>query len=73
MSETITLIGDGNRIRQILLNIINNAVKFTRKRGITVDWDLITDVRQTTLAVRVSDTGVGIPPEELHRIFGRRR
>ena len=64
------LIGDNLRIRQILINIINNAVKFTHKGGITLgvrgeqasndDWIVVYSVR---------DTGQGIKENELHKIF----
>ncbi len=59
------LIGDSDRLRQVLLNLVGNAVKFTETGGvgIRVGRD------GTAIAISVSDTGPGIPPERLHAIF----
>jgi PAS domain S-box-containing protein len=64
------LLGDPGRLRQVLLNIMGNAVKFT-DRGevvlrVTVEH---TAPRQATLHFAVSDTGIGIPAEHQARIF----
>lgn len=62
---------DNLRLRQILLNLIGNAVKFTEQGGVT----LTADFRQNgdsgggTLTIRVEDTGIGITPEAQKRIF----
>ncbi len=57
--------GDAGRIRQILFNLVGNALKFTPKGGVLVD------VAQTAQGVRytVVDTGPGIPPEARDRLF----
>ncbi|MEQ8665077.1 MAG: ATP-binding protein [Rhodospirillales bacterium] len=64
-----TVSGDFEHIRQILFNLLGNAVKFTRKGGI----DLVARVRQhdggMRLRIEVSDTGPGIAPDDLERIF----
>jgi len=59
--------GDEIRIRQILLNIINNAVKYTEKGSIDVyiSFDRVTSV----LKAVVKDTGIGIKPEDKERLF----
>jgi CheY-like chemotaxis protein/anti-sigma regulatory factor (Ser/Thr protein kinase) len=59
------VIGDRNRLRQILLNLVGNAVKFTDRGGVLIR------VSGEGAAVRfeVHDTGPGIPPEEHDRIF----
>jgi two-component system, sensor histidine kinase and response regulator len=62
--------GDALRIGQILLNFLSNAVKFTEQGTITVTLDLQGET-PAGLLVRfsVSDTGIGIPPEQQARIF----
>ena len=71
-SEIGTLYGDTSRLRQVLLNLLSNAVKFTETGGVTVRsrlrpmsgpfacWEL-----------EIEDTGIGIRPEELARLFDR--
>ena len=65
------LLGDDMRLRQILLNLIGNAIKFTDSGSISLhvclDESLIPGQYQVHLSV--SDTGIGIPPEKLSRIF----
>ena len=64
------LIGDEVRIKQILVNLLGNAVKFTERGYIvlSVDWDFISDGK-TNLTFRVMDTGVGIEEEEMKKLF----
>jgi signal transduction histidine kinase len=63
-------IGDAARIRQIALNIIGNAVKFTAKGAISVDIHCA-EARESESLIQfvVRDTGIGIAPEERERIF----
>ncbi|MBP5250809.1 MAG: PocR ligand-binding domain-containing protein [Treponema sp.] len=65
-----TLKGDANRIRQILINLLNNATKFTNKGRIrvTVTFEYKTE-EQGILKVCVEDTGIGIKPADLKKIF----
>ncbi|TMJ57226.1 MAG: response regulator, partial [Alphaproteobacteria bacterium] len=64
------LIGDAARLRQILTNLIGNAVKFTEKGAVGVRVDAINaDAASILLAFEVSDTGIGIPAEKQRRIF----
>jgi len=62
--------GDVAKIRQVVSNLISNAVKFTDHGGVAlravVDRD---DGKTFQLCVSVSDTGPGIPPERVHRLF----
>jgi PAS domain S-box-containing protein len=65
-----TLRGDPIRLRQALLNLISNALKFTASGEINVRIDLVTESDATvTLRFAVQDSGVGIPPEAHQRIF----
>ncbi|MCA9863181.1 MAG: GAF domain-containing sensor histidine kinase [Thermomicrobiales bacterium] len=59
------LLGDGERLRQILLNLAGNAVKFT-EAGLV---EIAVEVDSDWVVVRVRDTGFGIAPEALDRIF----
>ena len=65
-----TLMLDGLRVRQILLNLIGNAIKFTEQGEITVTFSYRkTGDNEGTFEVEVSDTGVGIAPEAMEAIF----
>lgn len=63
---------DEIHIRQILLNIIGNAVKFTEEGTITITLDFITNQEQDTtgdLRIQIADTGIGVAPEDRETIF----
>jgi PAS domain S-box-containing protein len=60
------VIGDAARLRQVLLNLAGNAVKFTDKGGVGVT--LSSDIHGITVEIR--DTGPGIAPDKLEAIFG---
>ena len=64
------VIGDPTRLKQIIINLVGNAIKFTDEGKIRVDIKLI-DATDTTanLQISVTDTGVGIPEEKLEVIF----
>lgn len=65
--------GDPTRIRQVMLNLIGNAVKFTSDGEITVETERLPCVDalqgQETVEIRVIDTGIGIAEEDIDRIF----
>ncbi len=70
------MIGDETRVRQILLNLVGNAIKFTDKGGIVVHVDAErpryvseTGQRETTVTIEVRDTGIGIAPGLMRSIF----
>ena len=63
------VVADGPRLRQVLVNLIGNALKFTATGGITVSAACRTAPEGQRLHVQVSDTGVGIPHAKLGTIF----
>ena len=62
------VLADRSRIEQVLLNLVHNAIKFTPPGGVI---SVRAEVQGEMLLVRVRDTGVGIGPEELPRLFER--
>ena len=62
-------IGDSGRIRQVLLNFVNNAIKFTESGFVLVSAEVVASSDKTRVRLSVRDTGVGIPDESLLRIF----
>ena len=71
-SVGVSHFGDEMRIRQVLVNLVNNAVKFTSKGGVTIAVSAAehSDSVQR-LRIEVRDTGIGIAPEKLDTLFGR--
>lgn len=65
-----TRIGDPARLRQILLNLISNALKFTEQGEISIRVRNAADSGADRLEFSVSDTGIGIPSDKLELIFG---
>jgi signal transduction histidine kinase/CheY-like chemotaxis protein len=61
--------GDGMRLRQVLGNLLSNAVKFTERGAITVRLGCVDDGERYRLIVAVADTGPGISPTLLPRLF----
>lgn len=73
---TTHLAGDAQRLRQILINLIGNAIKFTHTGGVTIDVYQPTtverpddDTPKIELLFLVTDTGIGLPEEKLTQIF----
>jgi len=65
-------IGDAGRLRQILTNLVGNAVKFTEKGHVLIRIvGLETDPGQQQLHISVEDTGIGIPADQLDHVFGQ--
>jgi signal transduction histidine kinase/ActR/RegA family two-component response regulator len=61
---------DPLKIRQVLLNLLSNAAKFTEQGSITIKASLQHDVeRQTEVLISVTDTGAGISPDDLKKLF----
>ncbi len=65
--EPFELLGDDQRIKQILINLIGNAIKFTKEGAVTVT----TEVVDGAIRFSVEDTGVGIKPENMKKLFKR--
>ena len=64
------LVGDPGRLRQVVLNLVGNAIKFTARGEVVVDVRLKSQNEHgVTLHFTVSDTGIGIPPEKQRMIF----
>ena len=64
-------VGDGGRLRQVLLNLANNAIKFTESGSVTIEARIMQQAAQCRARISVRDTGIGIPDEALERIFTR--
>ncbi len=65
------VIGDPSRLRQILVNLISNAIKFTEKGSVIINVSIKkpSDAQSIRLHFMVTDTGIGIDPERFHKIF----
>ena len=74
-SDATWLVGDAVRIRQILANFLANAIKFTADGSVKLAVDMVPDQNSESQAMRltiaVSDTGPGIEPQDLARLFNR--
>ncbi|WP_168215744.1 hybrid sensor histidine kinase/response regulator [Roseimaritima ulvae] len=69
-SSNLQLQGDSHRLRQVLMNLLANALKFTEQGEVCLRAtpDRLTKT-QATIRFTVSDTGIGIPQDRLHRLF----
>ncbi|HEY9839677.1 MAG TPA: PAS domain S-box protein, partial [Candidatus Obscuribacterales bacterium] len=65
----LTLRTDRRSLKQILLNLVNNALKFTEKGSVTLHAESFSKYDQTWLAIRVVDTGIGIQASEHGKLF----
>lgn len=59
------IVSDRRRVEQVLINLLNNAVKFTEKGQVRVECE----VNDERLLTRVVDTGIGMKPEDMDRLF----
>ena len=64
-TEVGTVYADGPKLKQVLLNLLGNAIKFTETGGVRV----LVERQGTDLRVTVRDTGIGVPAEDVERIF----
>ena len=66
----VMVMGDGTRLRQILLNLVSNAIKFTPRGEICVSVEAKpVDAQQVELHFAIRDTGIGIAPDQMQRLF----
>jgi signal transduction histidine kinase/DNA-binding response OmpR family regulator/HPt (histidine-containing phosphotransfer) domain-containing protein len=63
------VVGDGARLRQVLTNLVGNAVKFTPSGQVVVAVSAVPLAGRLACRIAVSDTGIGIPAEHHHRLF----
>jgi PAS domain S-box-containing protein len=61
--------GDPSRLRQIVMNLVGNAVKFTHEGHVEIDCSAVAGTNAPVLKVAVTDTGIGIPKDRIDRLF----
>jgi signal transduction histidine kinase/ligand-binding sensor domain-containing protein/DNA-binding response OmpR family regulator len=65
-----TVLGDSGRLRQIILNLVSNSIKFTEHGEVSIKVEVVEEEREARIArFTVADTGIGIPSEKLESIF----
>jgi len=67
-AEDLTAFGDEKRLRQVIINLVDNAIKYTPQEGRVI---VSLDVKEKEVSVIVKDDGIGIPKKDLPRIFER--
>lgn len=66
----VDVLGDSTRLRQVLVNLVSNAIKFTEKGEVLVSVRNLTQVKHSqTIEFTVRDTGIGIPATKIDRLF----
>ena len=65
--EGLQVFGDKDKIRQVFVNLLQNAIKYTDKGSI----EILLDEEKKLVNISIKDTGIGIPEEDLNRIFER--
>lgn len=65
--QTNAIFNDANRLKQVLMNLISNAFKFTRKGGITIKVEQL--IESNYIAFDVIDTGIGISEQDIKQLF----
>ncbi|GBD91010.1 alkaline phosphatase synthesis sensor protein PhoR [bacterium BMS3Abin04] len=67
LDPDLDVYGDKDRLTQVMNNLLSNAIKYTEKGRV----ELIVEEKQKSVWIKVKDTGVGIPQEDLNRVFER--
>lgn len=67
----LTVVGDVNKLLQVVGNILKNALKFTKEGGVTITCLETVIDNQLKLIINIEDTGIGIPKDKLDSIFNR--
>jgi signal transduction histidine kinase len=62
----VEIVADSTRLRQVMINLVNNAIKFTEQGGITIG---VTPLDEARVRISVKDTGIGIADKNLETIF----
>lgn len=66
--DSDTILGDPQRVQQVVWNLVSNAIKFSKKKSRV--WVLVERVN-SQVELKVKDQGIGLSPEDLERVFGR--
>ena len=66
VDREIKIYADDTRIRQVMINLVNNSIKFTEKGKIAIS---LKQIDSASLLITVKDTGIGIPPDKLEAVF----
>jgi PAS domain S-box-containing protein len=65
-----TVMGDAGRFRQIITNLVGNSIKFTERGHVFIDiQSVVREEAEVALTIRIEDTGIGIPQDQLQKIF----
>ena len=67
--QAIPIKADGPKLKQVLINVIGNATKFTDTGSITISTEIQYSNGQSQVVVAVKDTGIGIDPTQQHKLF----
>jgi signal transduction histidine kinase len=63
----VTVNADPDKLKQVFINLINNAIKFTDRGGINISFDI--DEQNNSVIVKFQDTGIGIEPKDQSKLF----
>ncbi len=69
VGDVALVLGDEEKIRRIIMNLVSNAIKFTAEGGVTLRLRATRTTEAVKLTIRVADTGIGIPAEKIPLLF----